>query len=573
MAEQPAQRRLTAILAADVVGYSRLMGQDEAGTLATLKARRKDVLEPLVAKFGGRIFKLTGDGVLMEFGSAVNAVQCAIDLQQGMAAANRDVPDNHHIVLRIGINLDDVMVEGDDLYGDGVNIAARLEAIAEPGSILLSAATFEYVKSKLKVGFDDLGLLSLKNIAEQVRAYSVAGTPAVAVAVSKPAFDKPSIAVLPFTTMAKDPDQEIFADGLAEDLITDLSRNSAILVTARNSCFAYKGKSIDVRRIAGELGVRYVLEGSARRQSQQVRINVQLIDAATGNHLWAERYDRSLEDIFSVQDEVTAKIVEALAGRLMQTAPHSRPKSLEAWDCCVKARRLSEQSPQAAREARLLLERALELDPDYAEAHRWLAMNLWVGWVHWGDPIEPSRTLSMGHADRALALDPRNPGCHSVRALILQYERRFDESEQEFAKALELDPNDAECWGFKSDLSTLNGNPEQGLAEIEKAFRLNPIPQEWYYLLKGQAQYALRQYEAAIQTLRHEATYRTHSRRFLAASLAQLGRIDEARREAKMFMVSYPAFRISYWAATQPFQDQALLERFVEGYRKAGLPE
>jgi TolB-like protein len=312
------------------------------------------------------------------------------------------------------------MAEGDDLYGDGINIAARLEAIAEPGGILLSATTFEHVKSKLKAGFDDLGLQSLKNIAELVRAYRVAGTPAAAAGVSKPAFDKPSIAVLPFTTMATDPDQETFADGLTEDLITDLSRSGAILVTARNSCFAYKGKSIDVRRIAGELGVRYVLEGSARRQSQQVRINVQLIDAATGSHLWAERYDRSLDDVFSVQDEVTAKIVEALAGRLIETGPRNRPKSMEAWDCCVRARRLNEQSPQAACEARLLLERALELDPDYADAHRWLAMNLWVGWVHWGDPIEPSRKLSMEHADRAIALDPKNPGCHSVRALILQ---------------------------------------------------------------------------------------------------------------------------------------------------------
>jgi len=442
--------------------------------------------------------------------------------------------------------------------------------------LVVSRAIRDQVEGRLRLSFIDLGPQKLKNIARPVEAFEVSRNPterASAVTMAKGPDAKLSIAVLPFTTMAQDPEQENFADGLTEDLITDLSRSGAILVTARNSCFAYKGKSIDVRRIAGELGVRYVLEGSARRQSQQVRINVQLIDAATGNHLWAERYDRSLDDVFSVQDEVTAKIVEALAGRLMEAAPRNRPKSIEAWDCCVKARRLNEQSPQAAREARLLLERALELDPDYADAHRWLAMNLWVSWVHWGDPIEPNKKLSMEHVERAVALDPSNAGCHSMLATILQYERRFEEAAQEFAKALELDPNDADCWGLKSDCSLLSGNPEQSLAEIEKAFRLNPIPLDWYYLLKGQAQYALRQYEAAVQTLRHETTYRTHSRRFLAASLAQLGRIDEARREAKMFILTNPVFRISYWATTQPFQDRGLLDHFVEGYRKAGLPE
>jgi len=392
-------------------------------------------------------------------------------------------------------------------------------------------------------------------------------------AVELPLLSKPSIAVLPFTTVAQDPEQETFADGLTEDLITDLSRSGAILVTARNSCFAYKGKAIDVRRIAGELGVRYVLEGSARRASQRVRINVQLIDAVTGNHLWAERYDRSLDDVFSVQDEVTAKIVEALAGRLVQRRPRTRPKSMEAWDCCVIARRLNEQSPLAAREARVLLERALEIDPDYAEAHRWLAMNLSNGWLYWGEPIEPTRRLSLEHASRAVQLDPNDSGCHWVHATILCFERKFGEAEQEFAKALELDPEDADCWAAKSDISVLSGHPQRGLEEAERAFLLNPISLVWYHILKGQALYALGRYDEAVQTLRQDTTYRLISRRYLAASLAQLGRMDEARREAKLFMATNPEFRISHWASTQPYQDKALLEKIVDGYRKAGLPE
>jgi len=511
--------------------------------------------------------------VLVEFASAVNAVQCAVDLQQDMAAANAGEPDDKHIVLRIGVNLGDVLVEGNDLYGDGVNIAARLEGIAKPGDVLVSGTAFDSVRNKIKAGFEDFGAQTLKNIAEPVRVYCVVNTPPVSATTLQAATDKPSIAVLPFTTMAQDPEQETFADGLTEDLITDLSRSGGILVIARNSCFAYKGKAIDVRRIAGELGVRYVLEGSARRASQRVRINVQLIDAVTGNHLWAERYDRNLDDVFSVQDEVTAKIVEALAGRLVQRRPRTRPKSMEAWDCCVMARRLNEQSPMAAREARVLLERALEIDPDYAEAHRWLAMNLSNGWIYWGEPIEPMRRLSIEHASRAVQLDPNDSGCHWVRGTILYYERKFEDAEQEFAKALELDPEDADSWAAKSDISVLSGYPQRGLEEIERAFLLNPISLNWYHILKGQALYALGRYDEAVHTLRQDTTYRLLSRRYLAASLAQLGRVDEARREAKLFMATNPEFRISHWASTQPYQDKSLLEKILAGYRRAGLPE
>ncbi|MGO8085894.1 winged helix-turn-helix domain-containing tetratricopeptide repeat protein [Rhizobium leguminosarum] len=385
--------------------------------------------------------------------------------------------------------------------------------------------------------------------------------------------DKPSIAVLPFVNISNDPEQEFFADGLTEDLITDLSRMPGLFVIARNSAFAYKGKARDVREIAEELGVRYLLQGSARRAAGQVRINAQLVDAASGDHLWAERFDRSLEDIFAVQDEVTAKIVEALLGRLRAPPPRNRPKNLEAYDLCVRARRLMDDTPQTAREAHLMLTRAISLDPDYAEAYRWLAMNHWMGEVHSGGPTQPNRSVALELARKAVAIDPNDAGCRWVLAYLLAYERSFDEAEAEFARAIELDANEADTFVALSDIAVLAGRVGEGLEHIAKAFRLNPFPASWYYLTLGQAQYAAGQYAAAVETLRRDETYRTSSRRFLATSLAQLGRLDEARAEAELFLVANPHFSTRHWATTEPFRDARTLEHFVDGYRKAGLPE
>lgn len=385
---------------------------------------------------------------------------------------------------------------------------------------------------------------------------------------------KPSIAVLPFANVSNDPQQESFADGLTEDLITDLSRHSGLFVIARNSVFAYKWKSADVRVIAEDLGVRYLLEGSARRAAGRVRVNAKLIDAASGAHLWAERFDRSLEDIFGVQDELTASIVEALLGRLRAPPPlRNRPKSLEAYDLCVRARKLMDDSPQTAREAHLMLTRAVSLDPDYAEAYRWLAMNHWMGWVHSGGPAESTRRVALQLARKAVAIDPNDAGSRWILAYLLAYERSFSDSDAEFAKAVELDPNEADTWAALSDIAVLAGRVEEGLKHIRKAFRLNPLPASWYYLALGQAQYAAGEYQAAVETLRRDETYRTSSRRFLAASLAQLGRLDEARAEAELFLVGNPHFTTSHWAKTEPFRDAATLAHFVDGYRKAGLPE
>jgi TolB-like protein/class 3 adenylate cyclase len=580
MAEERAQRRLAAILAADVVGYSRLIEQNEASTLVALKERRRTILVPLVAHHHGRIVKVMGDGVLVEFGSAVNAVACAVELQNRMAEANNDLSEDHKIVLRVGINLGDVIVDGGDLYGDGVNVAARLQNLAAPGDICVSGSVYEQVKRKLDFGFDELGPQTMKNIAEPVlvyRIWSPSSTvqkyygPAEKAALPLPT--KPSIAVLPFTNMSNDPEQETFVDGLTEDLITDLSRTTGLFVIARNSTFAYKGRSVDARRIAGDLGVRYLLEGSARRAAGRVRINVQLIDAIGGDHLWAERFDRNLEDIFAVQDEVTGKIVEALVGRLTAQPARNKPSNLEAYELCVRARNLGLQTALSEREAIFLLERAIGLDPEYAEAHRWLALNLWLGWEFWDEPIDPSRARALAEAQRAVALDPNDAGNHWVLGIILGHERRWADSDAEFDVTLRLDPNYADAWAMRSDLITLNGRPADGVEHVRKALRLNPHPPGWYYWMLGQAQYALHDYKSAVQTLLRPETYRTTSRRILAASLAQLGRLEEARREAEMFMMSNPHFTIRHWSASQPFRDEDVRRHFVEGYRKAGLPE
>lgn len=384
---------------------------------------------------------------------------------------------------------------------------------------------------------------------------------------------KPSIAVLPFVNVSNEPEQETFADGLTEDLITDLSRTAELFVIARNSAFAYKGKARDVREIAKDIGVRYVLEGSVRHAAGRVRINAQLVDASTGDHLWAERFDRKLDDIFTVQDEVTARIVEALLGRLRVPPRRQRPKNLEAYELCVRARRLMDDTPQAAQEAHLLLTRAISLDPDYAEAYRWLALNHWMGWVHSGGPTEASRGTALELARKAVALDPNDAGCRWALAYLLAYERDFAEAEVEFAKALTLDPNEADAWAALSDITVLAGQVEEGLEHIRKAFRLNPFPASWYYLPLGQALYAAGEHQSVVEALRRDETHRTSSRRFLAASLAQLGRLEEARGEAELFLVGNQEFSIRHWAAMEPFRDTGLRERFVEGFRKAGLPE
>lgn len=581
MVDEHVKRRLAAIFVADVVGYTRLMEYDEAGTLARLKDRRRDVLDPLLLKYEGRLVKIMGDGILAEFGSAANAVRCAIELQRDMAAANEGKPEMERYVLRVGISIGDVIVEGKDLYGNGVNLAVRLESHGLAGDITISSNVYE-VSRDIDAEFDDLGPVSVKNFAKSVHAYRVRPAGAARIEprpVQSPALPlptRPSIAVLPFNNMSSDPGHSFFADGLTEDLITELSRHPGLFVIAANSTFAYKGKPVDLRHIARDLGVRYLLEGSARRSSDRVRVNVQLIDALGGGYVWAERYDRQLEDIFAVQDEVTANIAEALIGRLAAPPMRNRPKNMAAYDLCVRARSLgwiSAGSPEAIHEAILLLNRATALDPDYAEAYGWLAFNHWSCWANSIDPDGTHRRQSLEMAEKAVELDANDSQNRWILGYILAYEGRWQESDAAFDMALKLDPNSADILIFRAELLAFAGKADEALQLLEKAFRRNPHPTPAYYWELGLALYAARQYEEAIETLRTEVAYRTGARRILAASLAQIGRLDDARDEAMLFMANNPRFSIREWAESQPARDHDTLQNFVEGFRKAGLPD
>ncbi|MGO7447044.1 adenylate/guanylate cyclase domain-containing protein [Rhizobium ruizarguesonis] len=567
MTDHSIQRRLAAIVVADVVGYTRLMEADEVATLANLRELRSGVIEPAVMRHKGRIFKVMGDGFLIEFGSAVDAVAAALEMQR--ATTTVEASGDRRLLLRIGVNLGDVIDDGSDILGDGVNVAARLETQAAPGGICISAKVHGEIVGKIGDRFFDAGERYLKNLTRPVRVWHWPD----ALQSTLPLPECPSIAVLPFTNMSGDEADAPFVDGLTEDLITDLSRTAGLFVIARNSVYCYKGKPVDVRLVAQELGVRYVLEGSARRAMGRVRINAQLIDALGGQHLWADRFDRTVEDVFELQDEVNAKIVEALVGRLTIPKQRNRPKNLEAYDLCVRARLLTEESPQTEREAYMLLQRAVKLEPSYAEALGLLAYNRWLAWTHFGEPEDPNRRMAVAFAQKAVDLDPNDAGCRYVLGTIVAYERRWEESEAAFAKALELDPNHADTWAAMSDMSVLDGRVADGLAQIEKALRLNPHPTCWYLCHLGQAQYAARDYEAAAATLRREDTYRTNSRKFLAATLAQLGHLEEARREAELFLIAHPHFTIGHWLSSQPLRDASVRDHFVDGFRKAGLPE
>jgi adenylate cyclase len=584
MAEERTQRRLAAIMAADVVGYSRLMEEDEVGTLAALKSRRKEVLEPLVAKHQGRVFKVTGDGVLVEFASAVNAVQCAIDLQQGMATANDGEPEDRHITLRVGVNLGDVIVEGSDLYGDGINIAARLQAQAEPGGILVSGTAHDHVGKRLKVGFEDLGPATLKNIVQPVHAYRVGGTPAVSAVASRLTTDKPAVAVLPFSNISGDPKQEYFSDGITEDIITELSRNHGLLVIARNSSFRYRDKAVDVKQVGRDLGVHYVVEGSVRRSGEHIRITAQLIDSATGGHLWAHRYDRDLQDIFAIQDEVVAAIVGTVVGQIqaagIDRVRHKRTDNLAAYDYFLRGLEFHNRSgSDDTAPACQMFKRAIDIDPNFARAHALLAWNLCE--VYWADIYgESSREdaiaaldQALSSAQRAVALDGNDALCHCALGYALVSRRSFDMAAHHIGIATRLNPNDAEVIASQIMLEVCTGLPQQALDSLDRALRLIPSPPNWYREWQGCALYSLRRYEEAARAFEYATGKRAYIHRFLAASYAQMGRFVEARAAAAEALRLQPEFTLHMLLVVAPWKSQADLDHMVDGLRKAGLPE
>ncbi|PZV35924.1 hypothetical protein B5V02_24915 [Mesorhizobium kowhaii] len=467
------QRRLAAILAADVVGYSRLMQVDEAGTLASLKVRRGEILGPLVRQHQGRIVKVMGDGVLVEFASAVNAVACAVELQQAMASASDGLPEDRRIVLRVGVNLGDVLVEGSDLYGDGVNIAARLQASAEPGTVFVSETVFNHVRGKVQVGFEDLGEHSLKNIAEPVRIYKVSRAAAVAGAPRRT--DRPSkisIAVLPFTNLSGDPEQEYFSDGITEDIITDLSKVSAVSVTARNTVFAFKGKAVDVSKIAGQLNVSHVLEGSVRNAEGRVRISAQLIDGKVGDHVWAERYDRDLKDIFALQDDISHSIVAALKGKLLpeekeaiETRSTHNP---EAYKLYLLARYYQRQrSTRNLQIAIRFCHRALDVDPNYARA--WGLVALCQAMLNMTGRSEET---GLSAAERALALDSGLAEAYAAKGRALAKLGRVNEALAAHEESLRLEPDSNDVRHSFGLTCQLLGRHEEAIVHMECATQL-----------------------------------------------------------------------------------------------------
>jgi TolB-like protein/class 3 adenylate cyclase len=584
MAEDRAQRRLAAILAADVVGFSRMMEADEAATLAALKARRKQVLEPMVAKHQGRVFKVTGDGVLVEFASAVSAVQCAVDLQQAFAEANKNVPDDRRIVLRIGVNLGDVMVEGGDLYGDGVNIAARLEAIAEPGGILVAGTAHDHIGTKIKTGFEDIGSQTLKNIAQPVRAYRVMQVASPSVPSSKPAAkdaplrDKPSIAVLPFTNMSGDPEHEYFSDGITEDIITELSRFRSLFVIARNSSFVYKGRAADVIEVGKALGVRYVVEGSVRRADNRVRITAQLVDAQTGSHLWAERFDRELKDIFEVQDEVTRNIVTriapVLAAESLRMAKRKPPDDMQAYDLFLKAKVLIDvaRTIDDLREGREFCNQAIRVDPTFARAHAYRAISYTIGIMTLeAEDLDEWRRQSLQSAEQAVALDAADAWSHWAMAEATFLNRQFDRTRNHMSRALSLNPNDADVLSVFGFVRAAMGDTAQALRDIDMALERNPSVPAWYNWAKGGILFLMGRYADALRSFEAYGQPNASIHRWRAAALVKLGRIEEAKADMKALLAARPKLNVAIARAMFDYIPNS--DDFVETLRQAGLPD
>ncbi len=578
------QRRLAAILAADVVGYSRLMGADEAGTLAALRARWKDVLTPCIARHRGRVVKVMGDGVLVEFPSAVDAVECAVAVQAGFAAANDGVPVDRRITLRIGINLGDVIVQGGDLYGDGVNIAARLEGLAEPGGVCISASVHDQVRGKVTADFGAMGPQGLKNIAEPLHVYRVLAKapraePAAA-AVAKPEMPSamPSIAVLPFTNMSGDPEQAYFSDGISEDIITELSRVRELRVASSHASFRYRNGTPDPARIGRDLGVRYLLEGSVRRTGTRIRITARLADTESGTDLWAEKFDRDQEDLFAVQDEVARVIVATLVGRIEDAVTKGTnrrpPASLAAYECVMQAEVKQYINHAGLMEARQLFERAVALDPGYARAWSNLGNTYRLEWRR--DLGAPDHLLdqALSHVRQALALDETQEVCHTDLGLTLMERGEWDLAEHHMRRALVLNPNYPIGIMCLAGLEASFGSADTALDLFHAARVLDPFFEpSWAWHTQGEAFFVARRYEEAIGAFRKSAPPSARTYAWIAACLACLDRIEPARQIVQETLRLAPDFTIRRYLTRTRFRHEADTRHLIEGLRRAGIPE
>jgi adenylate cyclase len=587
MTEARVDRRLAAIFAGDIAGYSRLMGVDEEGTLRQLKVHRKELVDPKITEHRGRIVKTTGDGMLVEFVSVVDAVRCAVDIQLGMAERNADSPVESRIQFRIGINVGDIISDDNDIYGDDVNVAARLESMADPGGICISATVRDQVGDRLGVGYEDLGEQHLKNINRAIHAFRVLlnGQSSEAIngvsggqATSQVSARKPSIAVLPFVNMSGDAEQEFFADGLTEDIITELSRFRELLVISRNAVFVHKGKPVKAQTIAREFGVDYVVEGSVRKAADRVRVTVQLIDGATETHVWAERYDRKLEDIFAIQDEVTSAIVATLFGRV-EAARHDRvqrkrTENMAAYEYVLTGKVMHHWSNREANaEALRLLDRAIEIDPNYGHAHAWKACVTGQAWLHkWCENPDVSLQLISDELQTALSLDDNDADVHRILAALKLIFNEYDKAIYHQERALSLNPNSDLIVVQQGELLTRLGRPAEGIKWIRRAMRLNPYHPERFWSHLGRAQYTARLYADAIQSFSKLAAPDHTHHAFLAASSAQLGNRTAAAAHTREVLQREPTFSVQSFLGTVHYQQPSDNEHLREGLVKAGLP-
>ena len=625
MANATPTRRLTTIVAADVAGYSRLTAADEEGTLGALRAHRAELIDPKIAEYDGRIANTAGDSLLIEFASVVNALRAMLDIQAGMATRNADVPPERRIEFRVGINVGDVMAEGADLLGDGVNVAARLEALAEPGGITLSGTAYDQVRDRGEVNFEDLGEVEVKNLPRPIRVYRVAVEGAakppsrrsgnttrlyaaagiamlVAIATSAGLWwwqpwtervdaarperfahalpDRPSIAIMPFANRSNDPRQDYFADGFTEDLITNVAQSKDLFVIARNSAFTYKGRAVQIRQIAEELGVRYVVEGSIRRIGENMRITAQLIDAASGAFVWARRYDEPTSKLFDLQDEISQEIAGALlvgVGKAdLAKASQKRPKDHSAYDYVLRARaQFALASRETTMQARKFAEQAIAIDPNYAPAYAILGDTFSIAYIlQWEGPDALERAYVAGL--KAVELDPLSAAAHSLLGRVFLRRRQYDDSVATHEKSIALNPNRADSYAFLADTLTFMGRADEAVDAILTAMRLDPFYPVLFDLYLGRAYYFSKQYDKATSQLRTCAVRAPKFRpcyMFLAPTYAELGDHAEAQRVVETLLKIAPKFSISKSVRKHlPFVPSAM-RFYIAGLRKAGVPE
>jgi adenylate cyclase len=581
------QRRLAAILSADVVGYSRLMERDEAGTLTRLKTLRRELIDPQIAVHSGRMVKLMGDGALVEFASAVDAVTCAIEIQKRVLESNAAVPNEDRIEFRIGINVGDVIVDVDDIYGDGVNVAARIQALADPGGIYISRSAADQVRDKVPITIETRGEQSVKNIARPIEVFCIVtdGRASIAVTNTSPPkilapSDKPSIAVLAFNNMSGDAEQEYFSDGISEDIITDLSKLPGLHVIARNSSFVYKKQAVSLPDVARDLGVRYVLEGSVRKAGNRIRVTAQLIDSTTGGHIWAERYDRDLTDIFAVQDELTREIIAALRVKLTpEQADRLVRKGViepEMYNLFLRAREQMLLHTKAGnKETRKLLGGVIEKYPEFAAAHACIAFTYGNDFANgWAEHPEQAIALGIEIAERAVAMDDNEAQAHCALAVILLWNRQHERALAETERSLALSPNFSHAHMAKAHTLAYMGDGQRAVETLDAYRRLDPhYPAIALYFL-AEAQTLLGRYEDAIASLRERLARDPNSETanaLLASCYGHLGRYDEARAAWSEVMRLAPDFSIERRRRVLPFKDPALFEARIEGLRKAGI--